>query len=87
MLSNFGMSKLAEECGELIQVAMKAAALGGLGKHWDGTYLIERLEEEMADVLAICRLVREKHALNHERMKDRADRKYELFQEWDKSPN
>lgn len=49
-----GLAKLVEECGEVLEIAGKIMGVGGgpepLG--WDGTALIEALEEELADLTA-----------------------------------
>jgi NTP pyrophosphatase (non-canonical NTP hydrolase) len=47
-----GLSKLVEECGEVLQVAGKLMGTGGQVEHWDGTDLRERMTEELADLLA-----------------------------------
>lgn len=52
-----GISKVAEETGELQQVIGKLQATGGETAHWDGSDLRIRLEEEIADVLAACSFV------------------------------
>ena len=66
---------------------MKIAALGNMGIHWDGTNLKQRLEEEIADVLAACRFIKEKHRLDLDLIRGRAENKYDLYQRWDSSPN
>src|ERR1700722_7934464 len=52
-----GLSKLIEECGEVVQVCGKLLGTGGASAHWDGSDLRERLTEEIADVLAAARFV------------------------------
>ncbi len=48
-----GLSKLVEECGEVMQVVGKIIATRGSSKHWDGKLpLDERLLEELADLQA-----------------------------------
>ena len=47
-----GLSKLIEECGEVIQVAGKLLATGGDLHHWEGAPLDQRLMEELADLKA-----------------------------------
>ena len=44
-----GLSKVIEECGEVIQAAGKIIAANGDGQHWDGSDLRQRLEDEIAD--------------------------------------
>lgn len=77
-----GLSKLVEECGEVGQVAGKLIATRGATDHWDGSNLGERLEEEMADVMAAIRFVREANNLNWARMILRAREKLDLFRKW-----
>ncbi|MFF5227855.1 hypothetical protein [Dactylosporangium sp. NPDC000521] len=47
-----GLAKVAEEAGELLQVAGKLVAMGGRPEHHDGTDLRDRLIEECGDLLA-----------------------------------
>lgn len=84
-----GLTKLSEECGELVQAACKAAAMPpGQVRHWDGSYPKEALENEMADVLAAMRFVVEKREdLDVDRINERAARKLEQYHTWDKDPN
>ena len=83
MMDKGGLTKLIEECAEVIQVAAKAQALGTLGVHWDGTNLKDLLEDELADVMAATMFVAEKFNLNQGRMAARADGKLELYHTWD----
>ena len=53
-----GLSKLVEECGEVIQVAGKLIATDGDEGHWDGTNLRCRMVEELADLSAAIEFVR-----------------------------
>lgn len=71
-----GLSKLVEECGEVVQVVGKLIATGGDASHWDGTDLRERLTEELADLMAAVVFVSEANGLP---MADRAGAKLELF--------
>lgn len=83
MMESNGLVKLAEECGELIQAAMKKIARsGGENIHWDGSNLKERLEDEIADVRAACSFVAKHFELDYNRMADRYDRKRDLFEYW-----
>ena len=82
-----GLAKLAEECGELLQVVGKVLAYGS-GPHPDGTpSLAERLENEIADVTAAIELVAETHALDTQAISQRVDRKLALFREWQQDPD
>lgn len=86
-MSNKGLSKLLEEIGELGQVAGKKLACMDTEIHFDGSNLHERMEEEMADVLASIEFVRKKFGLNKQRINERAIDKIATFMSWDKDPN
>jgi NTP pyrophosphatase (non-canonical NTP hydrolase) len=77
-----GLSKLAEEAGEVVQVVGKIVGAGGMVKHWDGSDLRERLEEEIADALAACLFVIKVNSLDAERIHKRKDEKLDRFREW-----
>lgn len=84
-LEKKGLVKLVEECGELCQVAAKKMALDNFDswEHWDGAGdLKERLEKEIADVFAACRIVMDNFDLSHRRIEERAHHKHELFEYW-----
>jgi NTP pyrophosphatase (non-canonical NTP hydrolase) len=79
-----GLTKVVEECGELIQVAGKIMALDGTFDHWDGTNLLDRLEDEIADVeaaLAFFRIHNELH-IRKDRIATRIAHKLMLFRKW-----
>lgn len=88
-MSHNGLTKLIEECSEVIQVAAKAQAFPPKnGFHPDGKgSLILRLEEEIADVEAVIRLVKSTYNLNCKRMEIITETKYELFTKWHSDPN
>lgn len=77
-----GISKLLEEAGEVIQVGGKLLGTAGQLDHWDGTNLKERLEDELADLQAAIEFVACHNDLDDQRMRERIDRKIELFNEW-----
>jgi NTP pyrophosphatase (non-canonical NTP hydrolase) len=77
-----GLSKLAEESGEVLQVIGKLMGTNGKAYHWDGTRLRERLIEEVGDVLAACQFVTEVNQL--EGVHERAAEKLKLFHQWHK---
>jgi NTP pyrophosphatase (non-canonical NTP hydrolase) len=79
-----GLSKLIEEAGEVQQVAGKIMGADGGPLHWDGTSVRERLEEEIADVLAACRYVIVHNNLNDARITERMYDKFEIFNKWNK---
>lgn len=86
-MANNGLAKLAEELGELQQVVGKMLAYG-VGKHPDGTpSLIERFEEEAADVTAAMTFVAQIHNANAENVKYRAAIKLATFQAWHSDKN
>jgi NTP pyrophosphatase (non-canonical NTP hydrolase) len=77
-----GISKLIEECGEVGQVAGKLIGNEGRTDHWDGTDLRERLEDEMADVIAAIDFVTSLNGLSAARITQRAGKKLALFNSW-----
>ncbi len=78
-----GLVKLAEECGELIQAAMKKIARSdGENVHWDGSNLKERLEDEIADVIGSCNFVIAAMELDEGKIFKRSLGKLELFRYW-----
>jgi NTP pyrophosphatase (non-canonical NTP hydrolase) len=79
-----GLSKLNEECGEVIQVIGKLMGARGVTDHWDGTNLKQRLIEELADLRAAIHLVTDLN-LSEQEFKlylDRIDDKLTLFKQW-----
>lgn len=85
-MAHNGLAKLLEECGELAQVAGKILQYP-TGEHPDGQGpLVERLETEMADVLAAMRFVSGKFSIDPARVNARAVTKFDLFNKWDKEP-
>jgi NTP pyrophosphatase (non-canonical NTP hydrolase) len=79
-----GLAKLAEECGELVQVLGKIIAMGGEENydHWDGTNLRVRLIEEMGDVRGAMIFLCEQNGIRKQDVHERADQKLELFRTW-----
>ena len=79
-----GLAKLVEECGELSQIAAKKMTCMDSDWHWDGNgSLKDRLEDEIADVLAAVGVVSLNFGLDDSRMAERVARKMKLFMEWD----
>lgn len=78
-----GISKLVEECGEVLQVCGKLMAAHGKRRHWDGTDLANRLVEELGDLHAALEFVlgfltpTQLH-----RVTKRSAAKLRLFQRW-----
>ena len=80
-----GLSKLAEECGEVVQVIGKLMGTRGEEEHWDGTNLTERLLDEMADLSAAMNFVMDKNPFTLEQSRVYQRRvldKYNLFCDW-----
>lgn len=51
-----GLSKLVEECGDVLQIAGKIMGTGGAVQHWDGKGdLDERIALELCDLFAAAR--------------------------------
>jgi NTP pyrophosphatase (non-canonical NTP hydrolase) len=87
-MSNEGLSKLIEECGEVLQVAGKIQGAGGIDvRHWDEVVvkqtLRERLEDEIGDLLAAINFVVDKNRLSLSKIQARRDCKLDQFQTWD----
>lgn len=79
-----GLAKLLEEMGELAQVCAKKLAYYDTDAHPDGSSLRERMQEEVADVMAAIEFVIREHGLNRREIERRVQRKYDLFCEWHK---
>jgi NTP pyrophosphatase (non-canonical NTP hydrolase) len=78
-----GLAKLIEECGELQQIAAKKLAYFHTDEHPDGAgSLKQRMEDEMADVMAACIFVARQFKLDATRMEQRRDRKVARFEAW-----
>jgi NTP pyrophosphatase (non-canonical NTP hydrolase) len=80
-----GISKLVEECGEVLQVAGKLMGTRGDPAHWSGD-MREALVEEMADLVAALAFVADQCLTEREReaMASRTETKFERFQGWHK---
>ncbi len=80
-----GLTKLQEECAELITIAAKKSSYIHTDIHPDSDIpMSTRLEEEMGDVLAAINFVIKKFGLSEANIGTRAIKKFELYQEWDK---
>lgn len=78
-----GLFKLIEECGECQQTAGKIAAFPDTDEHPDGCgSLRQRLQNELADVIAAAQHVAMANDLDMIAIMDRRDRKLELFAKW-----
>lgn len=83
-MSHDGLTKLIEECGELVQVAAKRIAFPNDIFHPDGSNQDERLQEEIGDVLGAIQFVIEQFALDDLVIDQRVALKLERFKEWHK---
>jgi NTP pyrophosphatase (non-canonical NTP hydrolase) len=77
-----GISKLVEECGEVIQIAGKLLGTGGEEQHFSGLNLRAALQEEIADVLAAIGYVIEHCNLDRAAIRERAMAKRKVFETW-----
>lgn len=82
-----GISKLIEECGEVIQVAGKLIGARGVPEHWDGTDLHARMTEELADLLAAISFVIAENELDAASINRRWEEKKERFYRWHRRPH
>lgn len=83
-----GLSKLIEECGEVLQIAGKIIGRGGDPAHWDGKGdLVERLEDELGDLRAAIAFVLDVNpALSRGAVEMRYRDKVAVFHDWHKDP-
>jgi NTP pyrophosphatase (non-canonical NTP hydrolase) len=77
-----GLSKLAEEAGEVMQVVGKLMGTGGAHEHWDGTNLKSRLADELADLSAAIGFVIDTCDLPAEQIEARMREKRAMFDRW-----
>lgn len=77
-----GLSKLIEECGEVLQVGGKLMGTGGAVQHWDGTNLRERLQDELGDAIAAIDFIVAHNDLDAGVIALRAEHKRGLFERW-----
>ena len=88
MMDKNGLTKLQEECAELITIAAKKAAYFHTDAHPDGKgSMKKRLEEETGDVFAAACFVIDKFGLDFWAIRSRQQAKYALFQQWDADPD
>lgn len=84
-MSNNGLNKLIEECGELVVECAKKTAYMHADDHWDGRgSLRDRIEAEMGDVLGAMIFVARKMGLNEQCIQTRANDKIAVYNRWDK---
>lgn len=83
-MTNNGLSKLVEECGEVQQVVGKLLQYPS-GPHPDGKgKLSHRLENELADLQAAAAFVEMQLGLDRRRITIRAAQKLQQFLQWSK---
>lgn len=85
-MSNKGLTKIMEECSELIQICAKKVAFMQDEYHPDGQFMRGEIEKEMADVLASIEFVINKWNLNRELIDYRMNQKLSLYNIWDEQP-
>lgn len=83
-----GLSKLIEECGEVLQVAGKLVATGGRTDHWSGHQLDQDLADELGDLQAAIDFAMYANAdrLDTARLCARRLAKLRLFLQWHGRP-
>ena len=81
-LDRCGLTKLQEECGELIQIAAKKSAFFDLEVHPDGSVMKAKLIEEMGDVMAAIIHVCTYLDINYIAVENRMEHKLKLFESW-----
>lgn len=77
-----GLSKLTEEMGEVGQVVGKILGSEGRKVHFDGTNLVKRIGEEVADLSAATRVFIQLNGFDGGWVLERERRKYHLFLKW-----
>lgn len=85
-MSKMGLTKIIEECSELIQICAKKSAYMKEDFHPDGQFMRHEIEKEIADVLASIEFVAAKWNLNREDISNRMMEKLRRYNEWDREP-
>ncbi len=76
-----GLSKLIEECGEVLQVGGKLMGSAGDTAHWSGD-LNQMLIEELGDLLAAVGFFMDVNGLDVDAVLARSTTKLALFEKW-----
>lgn len=76
-----GLSKLIEECGEVMQVAGKLIGSEGNTAHWSGD-LNQMLIEELGDLAAAMEFFVQENGLDRGAIRARLEKKVERFETW-----
>jgi NTP pyrophosphatase (non-canonical NTP hydrolase) len=77
-----GLSKLIEECGEVLQVGGKLIGNEGGLDHWDGTNLRTRMESELGDLRAAIDFFAEENGLCPATIERQRAAKLAMFRGW-----
>ena len=88
-MHNYGLTKVVEECGELIQVIAKIQAYPDIMRgdtHPDGVTRVDQLVEELGDVMAAIQFVVYRFGFEAS-VGARAAEKKATFLRWDADPN
>lgn len=76
-----GLSKLIEECGEVMQVGGKLIGSEGRTDHWSGD-LNQMLIEELGDLAAAMEFFATINNLDDEAIGRRREQKFDRFMQW-----
>lgn len=77
-----GLGKVVEEFGETLTIIGKIIATKGGSDYWDGSNLMERLEEEIADSLAAVEYMVHENTLDWKAIDSRTVLKLDLYRKW-----
>lgn len=77
-----GLSKLIEECGEVLQTAGKIIGNEGSDVHFSGLNLRSDMHNELGDLFAAMNFFIDQNHLNLTMIQNRRDEKLALFQKW-----
>lgn len=76
-----GLSKLIEECGEVLQIAGKLIGSEGKTDHWSGD-LRPMLIEELGDLAAAMEFFATINGLDIDALDARREKKLDMFERW-----
>lgn len=82
-----GLSKLVEECGEVIQIVGRLMQTRGEFRQWNKLDLKTELENEIADLKAACMFVEDTCGLDFERIVERREEKLAKYRKWHSGSN
>lgn len=78
-----GLTKVIEECSELIVICAKKSAFMDKDFHPDGQNMRVEIEKEIADVLATVEYVTSTWNLDKEFINNRMSEKLKLYRKWE----